>query len=412
MRDKYGINEFMSDFPREEYEARSEKAQSLMDEQNINGMLLGKEENVAYFSGYRRMIKYQFAYMILPKNRPPILITSIDQRANAETMSWIDDIRFFGPTNLGLSDATETGLKVLNELELNNSVMGVEANPQICQRKTWDALLTRLTNIKIVDEILWKLRMIKTPLELQYIRKACDITCGAFSKGLDEVREGMTERELARIVYRSMIEKGAEDTPLKGCLNLRAGPRRYSMFDTRPTDNKFKKGDFVILDGGITYKSYWCDITRLTCIGQPSNRQQRFFDACLEAEIAGVEALQPGKAISDVYEAVEKVLTKHGMTQNKFPGEMLGHGVGLEIHEPPHITPQSSTILEPGMVLAMEPCLYDDPVMKSIIHNYQPGGEGVFFVEDNILITEKGPEILTPYPPKTLNIVMRNKVVS
>jgi Xaa-Pro aminopeptidase len=64
------------------------------------------------------------------------------------------------------------------------------------------------------------------------------------------------------------------------------------------------------------------------------------------------------------------------------------------------------------MVLAMEPCLYDDPVMKSIIHNYQPGGEGVFFVEDNILITEKGPEILTPYPPKTLNIVMRNKVVS
>jgi Xaa-Pro aminopeptidase len=399
----------MSDFPQEEYRTRCEKAQSLMEEQKINGMLIGKEENVAYFSGYRRMIKYQFAYMILPKNQPPILITSIDQRANAETMSWIDDIRFFGPSSLGLSDATETGINALKELELKKGITGVEANPQIAHRNTWDALLTRLHNTIIVDDILWKLRMIKTPLELQYLRKACDITCEAFSKGLDEAREGMTERELARIVYGTMIEQGAEDTPLQGCLNLRAGPHRYAMFDTRPTDTKFQKGDLVILDGGITYKGYWCDITRLTCIGQPSDRQQRFFNACLEAEIAGVEALQPGRTISEVYDIVEEVLTKHGMTRNKFPGEMLGHGVGLEIHEPPHITPQSDTVLEPGMVLAMEPCLYDNSVMKSIIHNYQPGGEGVFFVEDNVLITEKGSEILTPYPPKALNIVISNR---
>jgi Xaa-Pro aminopeptidase len=398
----------MSDFPHEEYRARCEKAQSLMEEHNINGMVIGKEENVAYFSGYRRMIKYQFAYMILPRTQPPILITSIDQRANAETMSWIDDIRFFGPTSLGLSDAMETGIDALKEVELKNGMTGIEASPQVVDRNTWDALLTRLSSTKVIDDLLWKLRMIKTPLELQYLRKACDITCEAFSKGLDEIREGMTESELARIVYGTMIEKGAEDTPLKGCLNLRAGPRRYAMFDTRPTNNKFQKGDIVILDGGITYKGYWCDITRLSCIGEPSDRQQRFFDACLAAEIAGVDALQPGRTISEVYESVEEVLTKHGMTRNKFPGEMLGHGVGLEIHEPPHITPQSEIVLEPGMVLAMEPCLYDNAVMKSIIHSYQPGGEGVFFVEDNILITEKGAENLTPYPSKAFNIVRNN----
>ena len=182
------------------------------------------------------------------------------------------------------------------------------------------------------------------------------------------------------------------------------------MMDTRPTDYKFRKGDIVVLDGGITYKGYWCDITRLTCIGQPSKRQKELFEACLEAQIAGVEACQQGTKISEVCDEVKGVIEKHGVTKNEFPysaSSWFGHSLGLEMHERPDIVPvppDSDIVLKPGIVLSVEAWLSDDPVIEGIFKGYKPGGEGIFAVEDNVLITEKGPEILTPISLE-LNIV-------
>ncbi len=408
--DRYGINELLSDFPREEFMARCENARALMDQHNIDGMLLWKSKNITYFSGYRP-INY-FYYMLLPKDDAPVLVVPLTQRGNAETMSWIEDIRYYGPSSLGLADPKETGLKILKELGFADKVIGIEESPQAKEKNVWDALNGHLNQTKKVDTLIWKLRMVKSPLELRYVRKACDIVSKAFLKALGAIQEGMTEREYARIAYKAMLDEGAEDTPLYGGLNLRGGGFRYMMSDTRPTDYKLRRGDMVILDGGITYKGYWCDITRLTCIGPPSKRQKELFDACLEAELAGLEAMQPGAKISEVCKVVEQVLEKRGLTKNIFPGQQIGHGVGLEIHEPPFIKIHKDSsiianddiVIEPGMVLAIEPLIYDDPVLKSVIEGYTPGGEGVFFVEDNVLVTEKGPENLTPIP-RELNIV-------
>lgn len=402
--DSLAIKALMSDFPSEEYKARCKKASALMEQNKIDGFLLGKEENVAYFSGFRRPTSYQFVFMLLPKDDAPVLVASADQRGNVEGMSWVDDTRFYGPSSLRLSNAKETGLRLLKEAGLDKKVLGVESNPQVSDQNTWNALTKSVTRTVEVDDFIMELRMIKSSLELENVKKACSITATAFEEGLAAVDEGMTEKELARVVYKVMIEEGAEDTPLRGALNLRGGARRYAMFDTRPTDYKLQKGDTVILDGGTTYRGYWCDIARLASIGQPSNRQRQLFEACLEAEVAGLEALQPGRKISEVCQVVERILEKRRLAANKFPGEPFGHGVGLEIHEVPIIVPNSDRIIEPGMVFAIEPCLYDDPVMKSIIEKYRPGGEGVFFVEDNVLVTKTGPENLTPIP-RDLHIV-------
>ncbi len=404
---RYGIPELLSDFPREEFMARCEKARALMDQQNIDGLLLGKEQNITYLSGYRRPVGYYFVYMFLPRDDPPVIVAPLTQRGNIETMSWLEEIRYYGSSDLGLANAQETGLKVINDLGFANKVIGVEESPQVVQQPIWDALKSELNQTKTVDALIWKLRMIKSTLELRYIRKACDIVSKAFMEALGAIHEGMTEREYARIAYRTMVDEGAEDTPLFGLLNLRGGGIRYMMSDTRPTDYKLRRGDMVILDGGIAYKGYWCDITRLTCIGPPSKRQKELFDACLEAELAGLDAMQPGVKVSEVFNAVWRVLEKRGTTKNMVTGQLIGHGVGIDIHEPPGISatsPHADTILEPGMVLAIEPLLYDEPVMKSVIEGYRPGGEGVFFVEDNVLVTEKGPENLTPIPHE-LNIV-------
>ena len=107
---------------------------------------------------------------------------------------------------------------------------------------------------------------------------------------------------------------------------------------------------------------------------------------------------------------MDRVLEKYDMAKNKLPGfgsSWFGHSFGLEIHERPDMIPESpdgDIILEPGMIVTLEPCLLDDLVIESIIKGYRPGGEGLFFAENNYLIIEKGPENLTPLP-RDLNIV-------
>lgn len=408
-RDQYGIQELISDFPQEEYSKRCEKARVLMDKEHVDGMLLGRGDNIAYFSGYRRIADYQFSYMMLPRDGDPVLVAPIDQRGNAEAMSWIEDIRFFGSSSIGLPDAKKIGIELLNELNFVDKVIGVENSPQVPQQEVWDALNNHVKKTKDIDDLIWDLRMVKSPLEIRQIRRACDIIYEGFTKALREVREGMSERELARIFYSTVIGEGAEDSPLKGVLHLGGGVNRYAMMDTRPTDNKFRKGDIVFLDGSITFRGYWCDMARLTCIGQPSQRQKMLFEACLEAQRAGVEALLPGRKISEIFKVIEQVIKEKGLIKNKYPGfgPWFGHSFGLDLHERPDIVPNppdSSIILKPGMVLTMEPCLADDPVIDSVLNGYRPGGKGIFYVEDDVLITEKGPEILTPVPHE-LNIV-------
>jgi Xaa-Pro dipeptidase len=381
-----------------------------MEQQKIDGLLLARPESIAYFSGFRRPSRCQFVcdILLLPRDSPPALLVPVDQRAQSGMMSWLTDIRHYVAGNRTLfpelSDATETGLKLLREFEFEKKMIGVEANPQASGQKSWDAFKSRVTRIRETDDLIWKLRVIKSSLEVKYIRKSCQITSTAFRKVLESVHEGMTERELARTVYRTMLDEGAEDTPLAGALNVKGGSARYAMSDTRPTDNKRRKGDIAGLDGGMPYGGYWSDIIRLTCIGRPSTRQKHIFEACLEAETAAVNALKPGTRISDVYRVAQQAIERNGLQKNKLPQEPFGQGLGLELHEPPYVIAESDVVLEPGMVLAIEPCLYDDQVLRSFLEAYTPGGEGVFFVEDNVLITEDGSENLTPIS-RELNIV-------
>lgn len=105
-----------------------------------------------------------------------------------------------------------------------------------------------------------------------------------------------------------------------------------------------------------------------------------------------------------MYRVAQQAIERNGLQKNKLPQEPFGHGLGLELHEPPYVIAESDVVLEPGMVLAIKPCLYDDQVLRSFLEAYTPGGEGVFFVEDNVLITEDGSENLTPIS-RELNIV-------
>ncbi len=403
-RSTYGIAELMSDFPREEYIARWERTRTSMEKEKIDGILLAKPDDIAYFAGWRRFVDYSSAYLMFPRKGNPVLVAPHNQKRIIEVVSPVEDVRYFGPSRLGFSDLAQTGLKALKELDFADKVIGLEANPQVAEQTTWDSWTkSHLKKTKEIDELVWRIRMLKSTLEMRYIRAVSDITCKAYTKALSEVREGMTERELTRILYRTMVDEGAFDSPLRGFAHV-AGASKYGMHDARATDYKFQKKDIILLNAGTTYRGYWSDIARLICIGPPSKRQKELFEASLECHLAGLEMLQPGKRISDVCRAIRAVIEKHGMVKNMgiFSGtDWFGHTFGLEVHERPELvptSPDSDIVLEPGMVFTMEPALCDDPILESELKEYKPGGEGYFFVEDNVLITENGPENLTTIP--------------
>lgn len=393
----------MADFPAREHLDRCERARAAMEELGIDGLFLTKWDNVAYFSGWRRFIDFQAAYFILPRKGEPVLIVPNDQLSIVEASCWVNDARYFGAQSLGFKDAKDVVLDTLKSLGFPEKAIGIEANPRPVRRDVWDTATGSFRKKLAIDEMMWRLRMVKSRREVDLIRRSCAITSAGYRKAFSKLAEGMTEREFGQIVYKTMVESGAVDSPLQGFLNLISGPYRCCMIDSRPSDYKFKKGDLILMDGGTTYKGYWSDMIRMACIGEPTKSQRKLFDITLEAELAGLDMFQPGTKLSEISRGMQKVIEKNGVKNwNVFGGsDWFGHSLGLEVHEHPEVAtgaPDSDVVLEPGMVFAIEPNLYDKKTLNSALRKYRPGGQGVFVVEDNILITKKGAENLTSVP--------------
>ena len=151
----------------------------------------------------------------------------------------------------------------------------------------------------------------------------------------------------------------------------------------------------MLLDGGLRYRGYFSDITRLLCVGNPTPEQRDLFDSAREAEELGVREMKAGVRTSDLWNTVMDKIKSDGRIKNSLY-EGIGHGIGLDIHEPSKIRPGVADVLEDGMVLTMEPCLYDDPVVKEILSGVSGRGRGVFFVEDEVLVTKSGNRVLSP----------------
>jgi Xaa-Pro dipeptidase len=404
---KYGI----ADFPVSEHKKRISKVQKLMQERNIDCLVLTSESNIGYFCGYRgsasvETVEYSSAFLILPVDGTPILVTYVSSRGNVDAMLAVgraeyvywDALKVLSKQNHS-TKILEVVSKAVRESVPNPRSIGLELGQRLhiaVSLEVIDELRRVFGKSKFVDagEIVWQCRKIKSSLEVEYLAKSSEITCAAFQNAFSKTRAGMTEKEVAREVYKGMLNGGGEDMPLKMFLNIRAGPERYTMCDTRPTERRLRKGDVLILDGGFRYRGYFSDITRLLCIGNPSEKQREMFEAAREAEELGVREMKAGTSGGKIWDIVMDNIKQGGNVKySLFEG--IGHGIGLDIHEPPRIASNSSDILESGMVMTMEPCLYDEPVVSGIVSGKKKLGEGVFFVEDEVLITSGGNRLIS-----------------
>ncbi len=278
-------------------------------------------------------------------------------------------------------------IDVLKELLKSGELVGVESSNTLV--KEYIKLKETDLEIVLLDDELEFARRCKEKDEVELIKKACEITDKVFELALKEIRLGMSEIELSALIQYLSIKNGASSMAFD---TIVASGERGSMPHGRPTEKKFKSGEFITIDFGIVYKGYQSDMTRTICIGKPSDEMLKIYNIVLEAQKAGVEFIKSGLKGKEVDKHVRDIICSYGYGDYFTHG--LGHGMGIGDGDFPVLNKQSNTILEEGMVMSCEPGIYIQ-------------GVGGVRIEDDVLI-ENGVGVALNKTTKNL-IVLEEK---
>lgn len=237
-----------------------------------------------------------------------------------------------------------------------------------------------------VSGLIEKLRMVKSPEELDVLKAAAKIADDAFEHICSYIKAGMTELEVSNELEFFMRSQGATSSSFDIIV---ASGLRSALPHGVASDKKIESGDLITLDFGALYNGYVSDITRTVAVGEPSDKLKEIYQVVLDSQVLALEKIKPGMTGIEA-DAIARDYIKSKGYGEAF-GHSTGHGIGLEVHEGPGLSFRSETILEPGMAVTVEPGIY------------LPGIGGVR-IEDDILITETGNERLT-HSSKELRIL-------
>jgi Xaa-Pro aminopeptidase len=253
----------------------------------------------------------------------------------------------------------------------------------------------RRSFLVVTDGLVARIREVKDEDETALMRKAAALGCRLFEDVLEFVVAGAKESDVAAQLEFKARMAGAEAMSFE---TIVASGERSSLPHGRATSAKLPKRGFVTMDFGVLLGGYCSDMTRTVHLGKGSDREWDVYHSVLEAQQAAVAIVAPGVRCGDVDEAARSVLRKAGL-EKEF-SHSTGHGVGLEIHEGPRIAAKQEQVLEPGMVITIEPGAYLSKQSRSLPKS--GSGAGLFGVriEDMVLVTAAGGEVLTAASPK------------
>jgi Xaa-Pro aminopeptidase len=237
-----------------------------------------------------------------------------------------------------------------------------------------------------LEEEIKNLRAVKDTEELALTRKAIDISSNAFVKVTKGMKEGLLEREAAFDMEVLMKKNGAEAL---GFDIIIASGKRSALPHGKATSKRIEKGDFILIDFGSRFMGYHSDQTRTVVCGKPSSEQEKVYRIVKEAHDKAIEKIRPGIPVHEVDEAARNHIRDYGYDQ--YFGHGTGHGIGLAVHESPGVNKENKDLIQEGMVFTVEPGIYI------------PDWGGVR-IEDMVLVTSKGAEILT-WLPTDLKVV-------
>ncbi|HLH03759.1 MAG TPA: Xaa-Pro peptidase family protein [Bryobacteraceae bacterium] len=347
-----------------EFAERRARLEPTLAEARANAFLTTARPNVHYLSGFTGS---NGAVLILPGR--VILFTDPRYATQAPQQSDCEVVVAKGPL------LAEVG-KWARRLKLRS--LAFEQNRISFEEFTQLRSVLKNVRLKPVNGCVEALRMRKSASEIGTIKASVRLNSIALEQALEQFQPDMTEVDLAAEIEYRMRLLGADGTAFE---TIVASGERTALPHAHPTNHPIQRNQLLLVDMGASVAGYASDMTRTHALGKLNAKTRRMYKAVLESQLAAIEAVKPGASCTAVDRAARTVLREYGL--EKYFIHSTGHGLGLEIHEGPRVGRKEKTKLEPGMVITIEPGVYQE-------------GLGGIRIEDTVLVSERGHEVLTP----------------
>ncbi len=323
---------------------RLQKLRQKLAEKEVDAIFISQPENRYYLSGFAGSTGY-----LLISQQQAVLVT--DFRYIEQAKQQAPDYDIFKMTG----EFAEWFFNLMAGFTINR--LGFEAGHITFSfyRQLTNLLNERQSSLKLIplDGVVEALRIIKEPEELALIARAVAIGDDAFSSVSQNLRAGMTEKEIAWELEKSIREHGSQGVPFEVIV---ASGLNAALPHHQPADRAIKEGEPVLMDIGAKLDGYASDLTRTICLGTPEDKFRRIYDIVLGAQLTALAIIKAGMTGKEADNLARTVITEAGYAD--YFGHGLGHGVGLAVHEAPRLGPLSTDVLTDGMVFSIEPGIY------------------------------------------------------
>jgi Xaa-Pro dipeptidase len=367
-------------FDIKEYRQRLAKVRKNMEKAGADVMLVTAPENIYYLLGYHTVGYFSFQVLIVALDRDPIMLARGLNTTQVESDSWIKDIEGYGDTD----DPNDALVRVLGKYGLLKKRIGNQNNAFFFTVAQYKKLVARLGKEPVdCSGVIEQVRLIKSPAELAYMRKAGKCAGAAIDACLDSIRPGNTENDVAAALHDGLIRSGSEylgHPPL-----VVTGPAAGVGMETWKR-RKIKKNDVFFIENGGTYNRYNVGLSRTVIVGKPGQKWIDMYDACRDGFMKAGKAMKPGVTSHEVDKACRDHIKGAGYPFDKRVGYSIGIGFPPDWGEgrTASINQGDRMVLKAGMVFHMVP-------------NLRIYGEGAVMFSETWAVTEKGSECLTKY---------------
>ena len=381
-------------FPHGEFTNRWGSLQRAMKKAALDALLATSRSNFEYITGYRTpswLIKSRPLMVILPVEGDPTVVVSSTHALDVAGAGIVRDIREFGGFERA---ATESLIATLRDKGLASARLGIESGQEQRLGMPLEEF-RRLENecpkavMSDAGQVFWEARIRKSELEIGRARTAGKIAGRVYESLMSDLGPGWSEAQVYRQIVAGTVELGGE---APGYVTMTGGPSAYGQHNTWPGQRSFEPGELFWVDVAGTFGGYYSDYTRCAAVGHASQEQHEAYALVLEMLDAALSVIKSGARVSSIFEAARSAAARKGASLRV--ASRIGHGVGLDLTEPPSLTSQEDSVLEASMILAVEPGMLT--------------AHGWYHLEENVAVTDGGYELLSAPQPREL-LVARGK---
>jgi Xaa-Pro aminopeptidase len=352
-----------------DFESRQTALRNSLEKNRLDCLLVSHLPNIRYLSGFTGS-----AGVLLVTDSQAIFFT--DGRYTQQAREEVQGAKIVISRKAALAGAAEW---LRSRPTRKKQRLGIEGEYlTVAAQERLRAILSGYFQLKLVASLVERMRMVKGREEIERIREAVILGDKLFHRALKVIRPGVTETSVAAEMEYAARRAGAEAMSFSTII---ASGARSSLPHGQASQARIAANGFVVCDFGVILGGYCSDETRTVHVGRPSSEAKSAYEAVTEAQYTALDAVAPGKPVAEIDRAARQVLRKAKLA--RYFTHSTGHGVGLEIHEAPRIAAGQNDVLRPGMVITIEPGVYI------------PGVLGVR-IEDMVVVTKNGCEILTP----------------